>query len=155
MLKYWSRTKGKRGILRGDTFWEMPGLSNKMEQHEIICAITEGVSAFLSQEMSLFPTPPETHRVKSVRRVKMYFSLLILTVTESQTKQKHLFFSWAARKIWNKRDSEWAFCLFSKARFLAIEASTSCCIQRILWVLPKSVTFPVQHHFTHYFIRSL
>lgn len=76
MLKYWSRTKGKRGILRGDTYWEMPGLSNKMEQHEIICAITVGVSAFLSQETSLFPTPPETHRVKSVRRVKMYFSLL-------------------------------------------------------------------------------
>lgn len=78
MLKYWSRTKGKRGITgRGDTYWEMPGLRNKMEQHEIICAITMGVSAFMTQKKtSLFPTPPETQRVKSVRRVKMYFSLL-------------------------------------------------------------------------------
>lgn len=98
------QNKGKEGDTgRGDTSWEMPGLSNKMEQHEIICAITVGVSAFPSQKDISVSHPPETQRGKSVRRAKTFLSP-ILTMTESQTKQKHLFFSSASRKIQNKRD---------------------------------------------------
>lgn len=70
------QNKGKEGDTgRGDTSWEMPGLSNKMEQHEIICAITVGVSAFLSQKDISVPILLR-QREKSVRRAKTYFCLL-------------------------------------------------------------------------------